>query len=58
MSDGQELALWAMLVVGIPGMAVATTRENSKKLRISGAVWVVFWWLPPLTLVWTKGVFG
>jgi hypothetical protein len=58
-SDMQFGALFVMLVVGIPGVIAAVEPPRvSKRIRIAGMVWVVFWWLPPLTLIWIKGVFG
>ena len=58
MSDGQDLALWMMLVVGVPGAGMATLCENSKKVRIAGVAWAAVWWLPPFVMLWIKGVFG
>jgi hypothetical protein len=57
-SDGQMMALWIMLLIGIPGVLVAMDSSITKRIRIAGAVWVVVWWLPPLVLLWIKGVFG
>ena len=59
MSDMQFGALFFMILIGIPGViATVETPIISKRIRIAGMVWVVFWWLPPLTLIWIKGVFG
>ena len=73
MSDGQVIALWLMLFIGAGGgLPVLCSKEWSigrdmvpysgylygKKWRIAAAVWVAAWWLPPLALLWVKGVFG
>ena len=58
MSDDQVLVLWGMVLVGWLGTIVGAYTEDSKKVRIAAGVWVVFWWLPPLTMLWIKGVFG
>ena len=58
MSEMQFRVLGAMLFIGIPGVLVAMEPSNSRKLRIAGAVWTALWWLPPLVLLWIKGVFG
>ena len=59
--SGQEWVLWAMVLVGIPGALVISEpgpHRNRKKVRIAGAVWIAFWWFPPLTAILLKGVFG
>ena len=58
MIDGQVMALCVMFLVGFVGLAWTEQRNSPKKLRIAGLVWAVAWWLPPLTLLWIKGVFG
>jgi hypothetical protein len=52
-------ALWAMLLIGIPGACAAfEPAGGSKRVRIGGVAWVALWWLPPMTMLWIKGVFG
>ena len=57
MSDEQVLALWVMIFVGPIGF-IAYLEGKHKAIRIAGVVWVVAWWLPPLAMLWIKGVFG
>ena len=55
----QAGALWAMFFIGIPGVLVALGDPFvSRGVRIAGGVWVAVWWLPPLVMLWVKGVFG
>jgi hypothetical protein len=56
-SESQFVALWLMAIVGLACVPVFID-GGSKRWRIAGAVWAVVWWLPPLVLLWTKGVFG
>ena len=59
MSDMQFGALWAMLLIGMPGACAAfEPAGGSKRVRIGGVVWVALWWLPPMTMLWIRGVFG
>lgn len=58
MSEDQFVALWMMLVIGMPGVLVAIDSCASKRVRVAGGVWVALWWLPPLAMLWVKGVFG
>ena len=61
MSDQQFFALWMMLLVGMFGLPVYFESEHESKhkaTRIAGAVWAAVWWLPPLAMLWIKGVFG
>ena len=57
MSD-QAFALLVMLLVGFLAIPVCGAAEDSKKVRIAAGVWVAVWWLPSLTMLWIKGVFG
>jgi len=55
--ESQVFALMFMAIVGfacVPFFIDGTSKRN----RIAGAVWAAVWWLPPLVLLWTKGVFG
>jgi len=56
-SDMQFGALLLMAIVGFAGVPVFID-GGSKRWRIAGAVWAAMWWLPPLVLLWVKGVFG
>ena len=51
------MTLWLMLLVGFLG-TYPFVNENSVRVRVAGAVWCVIWWLPPMTTLWIKGVFG
>jgi len=31
---------------------------RTKAVRVAGAVWIAAWGLPPLVMLWIKGVFG
>lgn len=53
----QAGALWLMLFVGAFGIPVFADSEH-KAIRIAAAVWVALWWLPPLAMLWIRGVFG
>ncbi len=57
MSESQFFALLFMAIVGFAGVPVFID-GGRKRWRIAGAVWAVAWWLPPLVLLWVKGVFG
>ena len=57
MSDQQLIALILMLLVGAFGFA-AYFEGRTKASRIAGMMWVAAWWLPPLVMLWIKGVFG
>jgi hypothetical protein len=60
-SDMQFFALSMMLLVGMFGLPVYLESEYERKhkaTRIAGAVWIAVWWLPPLAMLWIKGVFG
>ncbi len=57
MSEAQFFALLLMAIVGFAGVPVFID-GGSKRWRIAGAVWAAMWWLPPLVLLWVKGVFG
>ena len=54
---GQEEALWVMFLVGAMGTPVFIESEH-EEFRVAAAVWVAVWWLPPLVMLWVKGVFG
>jgi hypothetical protein len=56
-SEAQFFALLLMAIVGFACVPVFID-GGSKRWRIAGAVWAVVWWLPPLVLLWVKGVFG
>jgi hypothetical protein len=56
-SESQFFALLFMAIVGFAGVPVFID-GGRKRWRIAGAVWAVAWWLPPLVLLWVKGVFG
>lgn len=72
MTDAQILSLFMMLLIGFFSVPVLCSKDwrigsdmvlysgyvYSKKWRIAAAIWLVFWWLPPLLLLWVKGVFG
>ena len=57
MSDQQVIALMLMPLAGFLGFP-AYFEGRTKATRIAGAVWVAAWWLPPLVMLWVKGVFG
>ncbi len=57
MSDEQVIVLWMMLLVGFLGFP-AYFEGRTKAVRVAGAVWIAAWGLPPLALLWIKGVFG
>ena len=61
MSDQQFFALGMMLLVGMFGLPVYIESEYERKHKavlIAGTVWIAAWWLPPLAMLWIKGVFG
>ncbi len=61
MSDQQFFALCMMLLVGMFGLPVYIESEYERKHKavlIAGTVWIAAWWLPPLAMLWIKGVFG
>ena len=57
MSDDQMLALIFMFFTGALGF-FALAPELPRKVRTLGVVWIAFWWLPSLSTLWIKGVFG
>jgi len=50
-SDQQVIAL---MLLGFP----AYFEGRTKAVRVAGAVWIAAWGLPPLAMLWIKGVFG
>ena len=57
MSDSQFEALLFMFVVGLFGLPLAA-EKNGRVIRTIGMAWTAVWWLPPLAMLWVKGVFG
>ena len=74
MSHDKAIALMCFIgMLGIPALAMfcekrAEIHPNTFELvewhtfnkwwRIGAFVWIVFWLLPPLALIWIKGVLG
>lgn len=60
MTEGQEIALALMFVIGLLGLAVYIDKasRSSKLLARLALAWTVFFCSPALVLLWIKGVFG
>jgi hypothetical protein len=56
MSPEQGAMLWLMFIIGLAGMPMVF--EGKGIMPKIGYAWMAFWWLPPLAIVWVKGVFG